>query len=130
MLWEWGLQLRESGPLKTVVTLFILNCTGTYTTSRGPFLFENKKGWVLHSNRGPCECVILNLKGKNQETLILIFKHFIWIKIQLKWSKWWTCEKNKLWTWISVWKISFHACESLKFIWVWKIKRKNILKML
>ena len=41
-----------------------------------PQWFIFKKGWVIHSNRGPCECMILNLKGKSDETLVLIFKHF------------------------------------------------------
>ena len=54
-------------------TIYFKTVLGLILQTEAHFLFESKKGWVLHSNRGPCECVILNLKGKNQETLILTF---------------------------------------------------------
>ena len=45
-------------------TVYFKTVLGLIHQAEAQVYFENKKGWVLHSNRGPCECVILNLKIK------------------------------------------------------------------
>jgi len=69
-----GLITQRSGPLETVIAPFILKLYwDLYYKQRPIFILKTKRVGSYTLIEAHFECVILNLKGKNQETLILIF---------------------------------------------------------